>query len=380
MAGSSRTRPPTTSSSATEARSSSTRSRSSRTRTGRRGSRIASSASTSWRRSHSSPIATSASPACCGPTLTAIPLDLASQLLPWRTRLNFGLLSHLHLHARAQRALRRSDRGGRPGGSAHADHAPAAGGAHPQPARHGRAAALEPGRHRVVRLRRQHLATATRATADKARLVGEFVRAAPGSRGLGPGRQHRALQSDRRRCRQAGHRLRHRPGGGGAELPPGPPRGSGGHPAAHPRRREPEPGHRLGGSRAPLAAGAGGSRHRPRPGPRPPRRHLAQRAAADGARTCSPTWRPTRSSSSCPRRTRWSAALLASRARRVPRLHARGLPGGGRRAVRGRSASRPSRTASASCSCSAVAERRVPLWKPCGNRLEMQGSGNETRG
>ena len=32
-----------------------------------------------------------------------IPLDLASRLLPWRTRLDFGLLSHLHLHARAQR-------------------------------------------------------------------------------------------------------------------------------------------------------------------------------------------------------------------------------------------------------------------------------------
>jgi hypothetical protein len=32
-----------------------------------------------------------------------IPLDLASGLLPWRTRLDFGLLSHIHLHARAQR-------------------------------------------------------------------------------------------------------------------------------------------------------------------------------------------------------------------------------------------------------------------------------------
>ena len=31
-----------------------------------------------------------------------IPLDLAKGLLPWRTRLNFGLLSHLHLHANAQ--------------------------------------------------------------------------------------------------------------------------------------------------------------------------------------------------------------------------------------------------------------------------------------
>ena len=32
-----------------------------------------------------------------------VPLDLAAALLPWRTRLNLGLLSHVHLHARAQR-------------------------------------------------------------------------------------------------------------------------------------------------------------------------------------------------------------------------------------------------------------------------------------
>ena len=31
-----------------------------------------------------------------------IPLDLAKSLVPWRTRLDFGLLSHLHLHANAQ--------------------------------------------------------------------------------------------------------------------------------------------------------------------------------------------------------------------------------------------------------------------------------------
>jgi hypothetical protein len=31
-----------------------------------------------------------------------VPLDLAATLLPWRTRLNLGLLSHVHLHARAQ--------------------------------------------------------------------------------------------------------------------------------------------------------------------------------------------------------------------------------------------------------------------------------------
>jgi len=32
-----------------------------------------------------------------------VPLDLASRLLPWRTRLSFGLQVHIHLHAGAQR-------------------------------------------------------------------------------------------------------------------------------------------------------------------------------------------------------------------------------------------------------------------------------------
>jgi len=35
--------------------------------------------------------------------IDGIPLDLASQLLPMKTRLNFGLLTHIHLHAKAQR-------------------------------------------------------------------------------------------------------------------------------------------------------------------------------------------------------------------------------------------------------------------------------------
>ena len=35
--------------------------------------------------------------------IDGIPLDLASRLLPWRTRLRFSLLAHLHLHARSQR-------------------------------------------------------------------------------------------------------------------------------------------------------------------------------------------------------------------------------------------------------------------------------------
>ncbi|HSK94848.1 MAG TPA: SAM-dependent methyltransferase [Candidatus Angelobacter sp.] len=39
--------------------------------------------------------------------IDGIPLDLAASLLPGRTRLNFGLLSHLHAHAGAQRRAAR---------------------------------------------------------------------------------------------------------------------------------------------------------------------------------------------------------------------------------------------------------------------------------
>ncbi len=35
--------------------------------------------------------------------IDGVPLDLASRLLPGRTRLNFGLLTHVHMHAKAQR-------------------------------------------------------------------------------------------------------------------------------------------------------------------------------------------------------------------------------------------------------------------------------------
>jgi len=35
--------------------------------------------------------------------IDGVPLDLASELLPWKSRLNFGLLTHIHLHAGAQK-------------------------------------------------------------------------------------------------------------------------------------------------------------------------------------------------------------------------------------------------------------------------------------
>ena len=50
--------------------------------------------------------------------LDGVPLDLASQMLPWRSRLRPGLLMHLHLHSRAQAraatsSRRRADLAGR---------------------------------------------------------------------------------------------------------------------------------------------------------------------------------------------------------------------------------------------------------------------------
>lgn len=41
--------------------------------------------------------------------IDGVPLDLASQLLPARTRWNFGLLTHIHLHAGAQRRYAGAD-------------------------------------------------------------------------------------------------------------------------------------------------------------------------------------------------------------------------------------------------------------------------------
>lgn len=48
------------------------------------------------------------------PSLDGIPLDLASRLLPWRSRLNPRLLIHVHLHARVERAFSGGDRLAKP--------------------------------------------------------------------------------------------------------------------------------------------------------------------------------------------------------------------------------------------------------------------------
>src|SRR5215207_3318926 len=41
--------------------------------------------------------------------IDGVPLDLASKLLPWTTRFNFGLLTHIHLHAGAQKRYSGAD-------------------------------------------------------------------------------------------------------------------------------------------------------------------------------------------------------------------------------------------------------------------------------
>jgi SAM-dependent methyltransferase len=109
-----------------------------------------------------------------------VPLDLASSLLPWRTRLDFGLLSHLHLHAKAQRRYAGNE-----------DEGEAARGA--RISRQRLDGLIRNLRGTVERLRwdpagtewsdyADHTSYGETATADKSRLVEAFVRQAPGSR------------------------------------------------------------------------------------------------------------------------------------------------------------------------------------------------------
>lgn len=109
-----------------------------------------------------------------------IPLDLASRLLPVRTRLNVGLLSHLHLHARVQRRYATTDDGGQAVRSARI-------------ARDRLVALVGNLRATVAALDwtargtewvdyADHTSYGDAATADKARLVDAFVREMPGAR------------------------------------------------------------------------------------------------------------------------------------------------------------------------------------------------------
>jgi ribosomal protein L11 methylase PrmA len=116
-----------------------------------------------------------------------VPLDLAARLLPWRTRLNFGLLSHVHLHARAQRhhAADAAD--------ADADAGSGKGSAGPRIPLARLKALIGNLRGTVAGLDwtpagtewadyADHTSYGDAATADKVRLVDAFVRRVPGER------------------------------------------------------------------------------------------------------------------------------------------------------------------------------------------------------
>ena len=110
-----------------------------------------------------------------------IPLDLASRLLPRRTWFDFGLLSHVHLHARAQVVTPRPTRTDRRRGTC----------AHPRP--HVCEGLVRSLRSTVAKLDwrpggtewadyAEHTSYGERAAADKDRLVDRFVRELPGGR------------------------------------------------------------------------------------------------------------------------------------------------------------------------------------------------------
>lgn len=109
-----------------------------------------------------------------------VPLDLAARLLPWRSRLDFGLLSHVHLHARSQ--VRHAG-----------DEAAAAAARAARIPRNRLVALVRNLRATIAGLRwrpagtewsdyADHTSYTDTATAAKARLVDAFVRAVPGER------------------------------------------------------------------------------------------------------------------------------------------------------------------------------------------------------
>ncbi len=107
--------------------------------------------------------------------LDGIPLDLASTLLPARTRLSVGPASHVHLHARAQRQLATP----RPPSRRARRWAPR-GARRCSTACGGRSRGfLEPGRDRVGRLRSGDPATRTTATSAKEAIVESMLGEVP---------------------------------------------------------------------------------------------------------------------------------------------------------------------------------------------------------
>ena len=213
--------------------------------------------------------------------IDGLPLDLATGLLPGRTRLNFGLASHLHAHAGAQRRA--------------ASAAPATEADHKPPRRiseTGQRALLDSLRRTVEGLRWtpsghwSEYATTTsysdEGTASKAALVREMLDAVGGRSvwdlgantgvysALAAEAGYRVIAWDFDAGSVEAHWRRVR----GADGPP--------HPAAHRRPVQPVPGHRLGARGARLVPGSRECRCAAGAGARPSPRDRQQRAATRG--------------------------------------------------------------------------------------------------
>ncbi len=290
-----------------------------------------------------------------------IPLDLAKGLVPWRTRLNFGLLSHLHLHANAQVRHAGDDDDGQAAKRARISRTKLI-------------ALIGNLRTTVAGLSwkpagtewsdyADHTSYNDRATQAKERLVGEFVRAGAGRTRVGPRREHRPLQPDRGERRQARPRVRHRPRRGRAELP----------------RRS---GAERRGDILPLILDVAN----PSPGigwANRERRSLLERADPDVILALAlvhhlaisrnvplpmvlelfAQMAPWAIVEFVPKDDPMVRRLLATRKRRLPGLHARGVPRRGRRAVRASSARSRSRRARGPCSCSAARPALSAGWQ-----------------
>jgi len=167
--------------------------------------------------------------------IDGVPLDLASRLLPWKSRLNFGLNTHIHLHAAFQQKH-----------SADGEAASSQAGSMSQQALEGLITSLETFRHGMGGLLpadfRPLLAGCLRSQDGDHRIL-------PGGNPpcfrLGPGRQHRPFQPGSQPEGHSDRGIRYRSGSRGTELP-GLQTGAGKeHAAAGDGPDQPQPVHRL---------------------------------------------------------------------------------------------------------------------------------------
>ncbi len=204
--------------------------------------------------------------------LDGIPLDLASSLLPLRSRRRLSLLLHLHLHARSQKRFEgRSVKVARGKVSRQAllgliDSLEAG----------DQKTSLAPFGNGMGGLLRGYQLFPRRPRRQAAGRPG-FHKRSPAADRLGSWREYRDLQPHRRGRRESHRLLRHRPGLRRNQLSPKPPGKGNEPPPPPPRRDQSEPWRRLGERRTDDALRARPGRRGSRPRPHPPSGHRQQR-------------------------------------------------------------------------------------------------------